>query len=60
MAELKATIAIEKVLIHEALKDAIQKIATDHGIMITDVNVDWQEFLGHSPEIKSFEVRTRS
>jgi len=58
MAELK--VVIDKVLIHDALKEAIQKIATDHGLMITDIDIGWDELFGTPPTIKYFEVRTRS
>ena len=52
MAEVgKLTVAVEKVVIHDVLKQAIQSIADEHGLTIESINVDWTRTLGGDADI---------
>ncbi len=59
MAELKATVVIEKV-IHDVLKETIQKIADEHKIMIEDISVSWAMGMSDSGIIVEISERSFS
>ena len=50
------SVAVERA-IHDALREAIQRISDQHHIQVTCVRIDWFDFSGYDSRTQEFRIR---
>lgn len=62
MASNEVKIAVEK-CIHDGIKDVLLKIRDQHGIIVTDIRVDWIDVSapnGYNAVIREVQITTKT
>lgn len=58
ISDIELKVSVESAL-HDAIKDAVQKLSDEYGIQIEGINISWTKEFGVPPEIYDTRITSR-